>query len=132
LPGTIEKKKEGGRKGGREGGRKEGRKEGREAGKVKKTRKEDRTLKRIYSEFTEIKCNQKAYMGYSMAPVTYVAEECLVWPLLERMCLKGEQLYAPGKGDAGWLKLGGNVWVSHTLVEAKGREDRVKNCGRSQ
>jgi hypothetical protein len=31
--------------------------------------------------------NQKACIGWSMAPSTYVAENCLVWHWWEKMCL---------------------------------------------
>ena len=41
-----------------------------------------------------------AYMGWSMAPATYVAEDCLVWPQLEGMDLVLWRLDAPEKGDA--------------------------------
>ena len=30
---------------------------------------------------------QKAYMGWFVAPSTYVTEDCLIWPQWERMCL---------------------------------------------
>jgi hypothetical protein len=31
--------------------------------------------------------NQRAYTGWSEAPSTYIAEDCLVWSQWERMCL---------------------------------------------
>ena len=55
-------------------------------------------------------------------PFTYVAEDCLVWPQLERMCLILQGLEVLGKGDAH----GGGV----TLSEAKGKGNGIKNCGR--
>jgi hypothetical protein len=57
-----------------------------------------------------------------MAPGTHVAEDCLIWPQWEGMCLVLWRLDAPEKGDARGMRLewvGG--WVS-TLLEAKGRE----------
>ena len=36
------------------------------------------------------------------SPGTYVAEDCLVWPQWERMCLILERLDAPGKGIQEW------------------------------
>jgi hypothetical protein len=44
--------------------------------------------------------NQRAYMGWSMAPTTYVAEDSLVWPQWEGMCLVLWRLDATEKGDA--------------------------------
>ena len=40
-------------------------------------------------------------MGWPDAPGTYVAEDSLVWPQWERICLIMQELDAPGKIDMG-------------------------------
>jgi hypothetical protein len=50
-------------------------------------------------------------MGWFMAPGTCVAEDCLVWPPWERICLILWELDAPGKTDAGGGELGVCVWT---------------------
>ena len=52
------------------------------------------------SKLPETVTNQRAYMGWSMALGTYVAENCFVWPQWERMCLILWRLDTPGKEDA--------------------------------
>ena len=36
------------------------------------------------------------YISWSITPSIYVAENCLVWPQWEKMCLILKRLYAPG------------------------------------
>jgi hypothetical protein len=38
-------------------------------------------------------------MGWSVAPTTYVAEDCLVWPQWKGRCLVLWRLDDPEKGD---------------------------------
>ena len=40
-------------------------------------------------------------MDWSVAPITFIPEDCLVWPLWEGMCLVLWNLDVPEKRDAG-------------------------------
>ena len=64
-------------------------------------------------------------MGQSMAPATYVAENCLVWTLGVWWLWVLWWLGATGMGCARWVWW---VWVAgwgSIILEAKGRENRV-------
>jgi hypothetical protein len=54
---------------------------------------------------------------------TYVAEDCLVWPLLWKMCLVLQRLEVPRKRDA---------WSGREslCLRGKGRRNVMRNCGR--
>jgi hypothetical protein len=54
-------------------------------------------------------------------PDTYTAEDCLVWPQSEKICLTLERLEALGSGEAG--KWGG-------IFLEMGRRSGMRNCGR--
>jgi hypothetical protein len=49
-------------------------------------------------------------------PLVHIAEDCLVWPQWEKMCLILERLEGPGKEDKRW-----EGWGGSTLLEARGR-----------
>ena len=55
-----------------------------------------------------------------MVPSTYVAEDCFVWPHLERMSLILYKLYAPGKIDADEAEVGVLGWVGEDPLRTKG------------
>jgi hypothetical protein len=65
--------------------------------------------------------NKRVYLGWSMAPTIYIAEDSLIWHQWEGRRLVLWRLDAPEKGDARgvmWEQVG--EWVS-TLLEAKER-----------
>jgi hypothetical protein len=51
-------------------------------------------------------------MGQSMAPATYVAEDCLILHQWEQRLLVMWSLDAPEKRDVRGVRQGGNAWVS--------------------
>jgi hypothetical protein len=69
-------------------------------------------------------------MGWSMAPTTYVAENCLIWHPWEGMHLVLWRLDAPEKGDAKRVEVGIGGYVGGILLEAKERGNGVKGSWR--
>jgi hypothetical protein len=43
--------------------------------------------------------------------LTCIAEDCLIWPQMEKMCLNLERLKAPGKGKILWERTFSETWV---------------------
>ena len=64
-------------------------------------------------------------MGQSVAPATYVAENCLVWTQWEWRLLVLWRLGATGKGCARRVRWVWEAGWGSIILEAKGRENRV-------
>jgi hypothetical protein len=74
--------------------------------------------------------NQSVYMGRSMAPTTYVTEDCLIWNQWEGRPLILWRLDAStwGNARAGRWEWGGGC--GSTLIEARGRGDGIGGLDR--
>jgi hypothetical protein len=73
--------------------------------------------------------NQGAYTGWSEAPDTHIAEQRLVSPQWEEICLILQRLEAPGKEDAGVGEGEVEGEGEHPLRGKVGR-DGMRDCGR--